>query len=162
MSGSFSEVSITTVPDGRWGAVASLFHRPIVDRLLAGALEVWEQAGIGGDRIEVIRVPGVWEVPLGLEWLLSKPNMRGLVALGLVLRGETEHDRWILQGTVSAVQSLALQHRVPIGFGILTCENLAQAEARAGGSVGHRGREAAWASLHMASLGLMFGGGVRS
>ncbi len=153
MSGTFPEMILQAPPGGRWGAVASLFHRQVVDRLLDGALEEWEQAGIQRDQVDVMRVPGVWEIPLALEWLTARADMKGMVALGLVLRGETEHDRWILEGVVQSIQSLTLRHRVPIGFGILTCQRLEQAEARAGGAAGNRGREAARACLMMASLG---------
>lgn len=152
MGGSFPDTTIEIQGDGPWGVVASIFHRPVVDRLLDGALDAWREAGVPASRVQVVRVPGAWEIPLALEILASRKDKRGLVALGVILRGETTHDRWIAEGVFHSLQSVILRHRIPIGLGVLTCESVAQAEARAGGSSGNRGAEAVKACLAMADL----------
>jgi 6,7-dimethyl-8-ribityllumazine synthase len=139
--------------DGRrFGLVASRFHEQLVDRLLAGALDCLAQHGAGGEAVEVVRVPGAWEIPQALGWLAGSGRFDALVALGLVLRGETPHFDFISAECSRGIGSVAERHGVPAAFGVLTCDTLDQAEARAGGSAGNKGWEAALAALEMADL----------
>lgn len=132
-----------------FAVVASRFNAEVVDRLLAGACAALERHGVDRDRIEVVRVPGAWEIPLALESLARSERFDGLVALGAVIRGETAHFEYVAGECSRGVMDVALRHELPIGFGVLACETLEQALARAGGAAGDKGEEAALAALEM-------------
>ena len=150
----------TTAPRGegrRFGVVASRYHEDVVDRLLAGAVDCLREHGVVSEAIEVARVPGAWEIPLTLHWMAASGRFDALVALGLVLRGETPHFDYVSAECSRGVAAVAERHGVPAAFGVLTCDTLAQAVARSGGERGelpeaNKGREAALAALEMADL----------
>jgi 6,7-dimethyl-8-ribityllumazine synthase len=132
-----------------FGLVASRFNAEVVDRLLEGARAALERHGVERDRIEVVRVPGAWEIPLALEALARSERFDGLVALGAVIRGETAHFEYVAGECSRGVMEVSLRHGLPVGFGVLACETLEQALARAGGAAGDKGEEAALAALEM-------------
>jgi 6,7-dimethyl-8-ribityllumazine synthase len=136
----------------RFGIVASRFHAELVDRLLDGATACLREHGVAGDGVAVVRVPGAWEIPVALHWLAARGRFDGLVALGLVLRGETAHFEYISAECSRGVAAVAERHGLPVAFGVLTCDTLEQAVARAGGVAGNKGWEAALAALEMAEL----------
>jgi 6,7-dimethyl-8-ribityllumazine synthase len=131
----------------RVGLVAARFNGEIVERLLAGALEALDRAGVAAADRVVVRVPGAWEVPVALETLAAGGGWDALVALGAVVRGETPHFDFVAGECSRGAMDVALRHRLPVGFGILTCEDREQALARAGGAAGNKGSEAALAAL---------------
>jgi len=134
----------------RVGLVASRFNGEIVERLLAGAVSALDQAGVGdADRV-VVRVPGAWEIPQALEALARRGGLDALVALGAVIRGETPHFDIVAGECSRGASEVALRHGVPVTFGVLTCDNLEQALARAGGDAGNKGAEAADAAIELA------------
>jgi 6,7-dimethyl-8-ribityllumazine synthase len=139
-----------TAVDGaglRVGVVASRFNGEIVDRLLAGALETLDRAGVAaGDRV-VVRVPGAWEVPVALAALAAEGGWDALVALGAVVRGETPHFDYVAGEAASGLQLAAIETGVPVSFGVLTTETLEQAEARI-----DRAADAVRSALEMAGL----------
>ena len=137
---------------GRFGIVASRFNRGVCDRLLAGALAALEDLGTDRDRIEVVRVPGAWEIPLALDELAATGRFDALIALGAVVRGETPHFEHICREASRGIAAVSERRRLPVGFGLLTCETMEQAEERAGGGAGNKGREAAEAAVEMATL----------
>lgn len=136
----------------RLGVVAALFNRHLVDPLLEGALDFLRHRGATDEDLWVVRVPGAWELPLALEELASSETCDALIALGVVIRGETAHFDYICTEASRGCQDVSLRHRIPIGFGLLTTENEEQALARAGGSAGNKGAEAAEAAVHMLRL----------
>lgn len=136
----------------RVGIVAARFHAAIVDRLLAGARETLTAHGVEPDQIFVVRVPGAWEIPIALDRLASLGQFSALVALGVLVRGGTLHFEVIAQECSRGIGEVALKYGVPVTFGVLTCETMAQAEARAGGAEGNKGEEAARAALEMAEI----------
>lgn len=136
----------------RFGVVASRFNQPLVDALLEGALACLREHGVAEEDVHVVRVPGAWEVPAALEALGRAGGYAALVALAVVIRGETAHFDYICAECARGVAEAGRRTGVPIGFGVLTCETRAQAEARAGGAKGNKGREAAAAALEMADL----------
>ena len=139
--------------DGRrFGIAASRFNGAIVDQLVAGALDCLQRHGTAPDAIEVVRVPGAWELPVALEWLAASGRYHALAALGLVLRGETPHFDYICGECSRGISRVTERHGVPIAFGVLTCDTVEQAAARAGGKAGNKGWEAALAALEMADL----------
>jgi 6,7-dimethyl-8-ribityllumazine synthase len=139
--------------DGRrFGLVASRFNGTLVDQLLAGAVDCLTRHGAGAEAVEIVRVPGAWEIPVALEWLAASGRFDALIALGVVLRGETPHFEYICGECSRGAARVADRHGVPVAFGVLTCDTPEQAAARAGGKAGNKGWEAALAALEMADL----------
>jgi 6,7-dimethyl-8-ribityllumazine synthase len=136
----------------RFGIVASLFNQRIVALLLDGALECLVDHGAAAADIAVVRVPGAWEIPQALEELAARGGVDALIAIGAVIRGDTPHFDYICAECSSGAGRVAGKYRIPVAFGVLTCDTTEQAEARAGGEGGNKGAEAALAALEMASL----------
>lgn len=136
----------------RFGIVASRFNGRLVDLLVDGAVDCLNRQGVEASGIHLLRVPGAWEIPLALEELAHSGDFDGLIALGIVIRGETSHFDYICSQASSGIERVSRKHRLPIGFGLLTCETTAQAEERCGGKAGNKGWEAAEAALEMADL----------
>ncbi len=136
----------------RFGVVAARFNGAIVERLVAGAVDALRRHGVAAEDILLVRVPGALEIPLALEELASAGEVDGLVALGAVIRGETSHYDYVCAQASAGIARVGADHRLPVGFGLLTCETTAQAAERAGGKAGNKGAEAAVAALEMADL----------
>ncbi|HET9766030.1 MAG TPA: 6,7-dimethyl-8-ribityllumazine synthase [Thermoanaerobaculia bacterium] len=136
----------------RFGVAASRFNGALVDQLLGGAVDCLQRHGTAGEAIEIVRVPGAWELPVALEWLAASGRFHALVALGVVLRGETPHFDYICGECSRGISRVTERHGVPVAFGVLTCDTVEQAAARAGGKAGNKGWEAALAALEMADL----------
>ena len=131
----------------RVGLVAARFNGEIVERLLEGAVEALDRAGVAAGDIRIVRVPGAWEIPVALETLAAAGGWDALVALGAVVRGDTPHFDFVAGECSRGAMDVALRHRLPVGFGVLTCDDREQALARAGGAAGNKGAEAAQAAL---------------
>jgi 6,7-dimethyl-8-ribityllumazine synthase len=136
----------------RFVVVASRFNARLADALVSGALDCLLRHGVGAADIRLARVPGAWEIPQALEELAAAGEVDGLIALGVVIRGETPHFDYICAECSRGIARVAERHRVPVGFGVLTCESAAQAAERAGGKAGNKGWDAALAALEMAGL----------
>ena len=137
----------------RFAVVASRFNSRVVEPLIAGAVDCLRRHGVEPGAIRLVRVPGAWEIPVALEELAAggdRPD--GLVALGAVIRGETPHFDYICAEASRGAARVAERHRIPVGFGILTCDTSEQALERAGGKAGNKGWDAALAALEMADL----------
>ncbi len=137
-------------PNGRRravGVVVSRYNGDITDRLLESALAELEERGVARDAIVVMPVPGAFELPLAAMALAKTRRYSCVVALGCVIRGETPHFDFVAGEAASGLQLAAIETGVPVSFGLLTCENREQAEARVG-----RGAEAARTALEMADL----------
>lgn len=131
------------------GIVFSTYNSNITQRLLDGSLKTLQAAGWDGPRVEILSVPGAWELPLAAQRLLQRSEMQAVVVLGAVIRGETTHDQHINRAVSQALMDLMLSSGKPVGFGLLTCNTLEQAIHRAGGNVGNKGCETAEAVLAM-------------
>src|SRR6266849_2919424 len=142
----------TTAAGFRFALVVSRFNSFITERLLAGALDALKAAGASGDHIEVVRVPGSFEIPLTAKKLASGGNADAVIAIGCVLRGETSHFDYIASEVARGVQLAQLDTGVPIIFCVLTCDTLEQAIDRAGLKGGNKGHEAGVAAVEMANL----------
>lgn len=136
----------------RFGLVAARFNGSIVERLIAGARETLLQNGILDEHIELVRVPGAWEMPAALDALANTGRFDALVALGAVIRGETPHFDYICSECAAGCARVTARTGLAVGFGVLTCDDAEQAAARAGGKAGNKGQEAAEAALEMAYL----------
>jgi 6,7-dimethyl-8-ribityllumazine synthase len=132
--------------------VASRFNESVVKKLVDGALEALVEAGVAFDDIDVIWVPGAWELPIAARWLVSTERYDGIVAVGAVIRGETAHFDYIAGEASRGLAAISAEFETPVGFGVLTCDTDEQAEARAGGAHGNKGWDAAMATLEMVDL----------
>jgi 6,7-dimethyl-8-ribityllumazine synthase len=146
------------VPSGngrRIVVLASRFNEDIVKKLVDGALEALLKHGVAFDDVDVVWVPGAWELPLAARLLLASERYDGLVAVGAVIRGETAHFDFIAAETSRGLADVSMQSETPVGFGVLTCDTEEQAAARAGGAHGNKGWDAAMATLEMVGLANM-------
>jgi 6,7-dimethyl-8-ribityllumazine synthase len=134
------------------GVVVSRFNGDITSRLLDGALDALADAGVARTSIDVMPVPGAFELPLGAMALARTRRYACVIALGCVIRGDTPHFEYVAGEAASGLQLAGLETGVPVAFGVLTCDNRRQAEARAGGELGNKGAEAARSGLEMADV----------
>lgn len=137
---------------GRWLVLGSRFNERVTDRLVEGAVAALVGAGVPERHVEVVRVAGALELPQAAARLLARPGWEGAVAVGAVVRGETPHFDHVSRESLRALMDVALETGVPVGLGVLTCDTLEQALARAGGEHGNKGSEAALAALEVARL----------
>ena len=136
----------------RFAVVASRFNESITQRLVDGALDALVRHGATFDDVDVVWVPGAWELPAAARRLLVSERYNALVAVGAVIRGETPHFNYVAGEASRGLADASREFDTPIGFGVLTCDDMAQAEARAGGAHGNKGWDAALAAMEMADL----------
>jgi 6,7-dimethyl-8-ribityllumazine synthase len=136
----------------RFAIAASRFNQEVVSKLVDGALETLVDKGVPMDDIDVVWVPGAWELPMAVRKLLSSDRYAGVVAVGAVIRGDTPHFEYVAGECARGLAQASAEFDTPVAFGVLTTDNDEQAEARAGGAMGNKGHEAAMAVLEMADL----------
>jgi 6,7-dimethyl-8-ribityllumazine synthase len=136
----------------RFAVVASRFNQVIVEKLVDGALDALVRHGVAADDVDVVWVPGAWELPIVARRLLSSERYDALVAVGAVIRGDTPHFDYVAGEASRGLATASVDFETPIGFGLLTCDNDQQAQERAGGAHGNKGWDAALAALEMADL----------
>ena len=146
LSGESSPVS------GRFAIVVSRYNDHITGKLLAGAVETLQAAGVADGDIDVAWVPGAWEIPLVAQRFAQSEEYIAVLCLGAVIKGETTHDEHINRQVSLSLGQIALATDVPVLFGVLTCNTVEQAIHRAGGNVGNKGVECAQAALEMVRL----------
>ena len=145
----------SAVPSGsrrRFAVVGSRFNESVTTKLVAGAVDCLLRHGAAPDDVDVVWVPGAWELPSAVGRLLAADRYDAIVAVGAVIRGETPHFDFVAGEAARGLASLQREFDVPIGFGLLTTDTEAQADARAGGAHGNKGWDAALAALEMAEL----------
>lgn len=145
------------LPLGRIAIVASRYNTSICNALVDGALGTLAAAGYAAESTPVYRVPGAWELSLGVKLVLEQEDVVAAIALGAVIRGETTHDEHINRAVSLSLMDLGLATGRPVAFGLLTCNTLEQAIHRSGGNVGNKGVEAADAVLEMLRLSTKIG-----
>src|SRR5579875_2090434 len=138
----------------RFGIVVSRWNAVITDRLLQGALDALLRSGAESTNIEIVRVPGAWEIPAAARTLAESKRFAAIITLGVLLRGETAHYEAIYTEVARGIGQSQQETGVPHAFGVLTCETLEQALDRAGLKAGNKGFEAAMAAIEMASIGV--------
>src|SRR4029077_2198069 len=136
----------------RFGIVVSQFNSFITDRLLAGALDALERSGAGEKQIEIVRVPGSFEIPLAAKKLAATGRFNSIICIGCILRGETSHYDYVASETARGIQLAQLDSGVPMAFCVLTCDTLEQAINRSGLKFGNKGFESALGAIEMARL----------
>jgi 6,7-dimethyl-8-ribityllumazine synthase len=145
----------TGAPEGsgrRVAVIAARFNEEITRKLVDGAMETLVARGVPFDDIDLIWVPGAWELPAAARAVAGTDRYSAIVAVGAVIRGETGHYDIIANEASRGLADIAREFEIPVGFGLLTCEDDAQAEARSGGAHGNKGSDAALAALEMADL----------
>ena len=132
--------------------ICARFNSFITDRLLAGALDALQRSGANMDEVEVLKVPGSWELPLVAKTLAKQQRHDAIVALGAVIRGDTPHFDHVCAQAASGLAAVPLETGVPVAFGVLTTNTVEQAIDRAGGKSGNKGFDAAITAIEMADL----------
>jgi 6,7-dimethyl-8-ribityllumazine synthase len=126
------------------------FYEDLAERLIAGAKEAFAEHGV--EDIEILDVPGAFELPLAASYAARSGRFAGVACLGAVIRGETDHYDFVCSETARGVMDVQLQSGVPCAFGVLTCDTMEQALARSGGGKRDQGRHAAEAVLALAAM----------
>jgi len=142
----------------RFAVLVSNFNAPVTEKLLRHCLQTLKEEGVPEKAVEVVRVPGAFELPVAAQALARAKKFDAIIALGCIIRGETPHDRYISQEVSRGLGQAALSTGVPVIFGVLTTLNEEQARARAGEGPRNKGREAALAALKMAGVFENLGG----
>ncbi len=138
--------------DLRLAVVVSRFNEIVTEPLLRGALATARDQGVGEDSLDIVRVPGAFELPQAARRLAGMGRYDAIVCLGAVVRGETPHFDYVCNEAARGITMVAQEFNLPVAFGVLTCDTMAQARARSGGSAGNKGDEAMRAALEMANL----------
>jgi 6,7-dimethyl-8-ribityllumazine synthase len=136
----------------RFAIVVSRFNSFITERLISGALDALHRSGASDDNVEVVRVPGSWEMPVAVSALLQQKRHDAIICLGAVIRGETPHFDYVAGEAAKGLAQTSLAMGVPVAFGVLTTNTLDQAIDRAGAKGGNKGFEAAMTAIEMANL----------
>jgi 6,7-dimethyl-8-ribityllumazine synthase len=132
--------------------VAARFNKDVVDKLVAGAREGFQRQGVAEDAVDLVWVPGSFEIPLVAQRLAGSGKYAAVVGLGAVIKGETDHYEYVCENAARGVMEAELATGVPVIFGILTCQTEELALARAGGKDGNKGLDAALAAIEMVNL----------
>ena len=143
------------VPSGqgrRYAVLVSRFNEQITSKLADGAMDALVRHGARSDDVDLVWVPGAWELPFAARRLLASERYDAIVALGAVIRGDTPHFDYVAGEASRGLARAGAEFELPIAFGVLTCDDMAQAEARAGGEHGNKGWDAALAAMEMADL----------
>ncbi len=139
--------------DGKkFGIVVARFNSFIADKLLEGALDSLSRSGAQGDDIDVVRVPGAFEIPLIAKKLAASGKYNAIICLGVVIRGATPHFDVVVNEVSKGSAQVGLESGVPVLFGVLTTETIEQAIERSGTKAGNKGAEVAVAAIEMANL----------
>jgi len=136
----------------KFAIVVARFNSVITDRLLAGASDALSRSGCNMDDVEIVKVPGSWELPIAVKTLAALHRHDAIIALGAVIRGDTPHFDYVAAHAASGLAQIPLETGVPVTFGVLTTNTMEQAVDRAGGKSGNKGFDAATTAIEMAHL----------
>ena len=137
---------------GRWAIVVGDFYKDLAERLVSGAKDAFDKAGVNPVNVDEFTVPGAFELPLAAMYLAESGNYDGVACLGAVVRGETDHYDYVCAEAARGIQNVQLATGVPTAFGVLTVNNMDQALARSGGGKRDQGAHAVEAIIHMARM----------
>ncbi len=138
--------------DLRFAFIAARFNDFVVEPLIRGALDALKRHGATDKQIEIVRVPGAFDIPIVARKLALSRRFDALIALGAVVRGQTPHFDYVAGECASGIARIALESGVPIAFGVLTTDTMEQAVDRAGGKAGNKGADCALVAIEMANL----------
>lgn len=143
---------VPSAEDMTFGIVVSEWNNNITDKLLEGAVEALIKHGASNSRIEIMHVPGSFELVAGAKMMVRKCNPDAVICIGSVIRGDTPHFDYVCSGTTHGIAELNLRYDIPFIFGLLTTDNLKQAEDRCGGRLGNKGTECAITAIKMVGI----------
>ena len=141
-----------TIRGARFGIIAARFNSFIVDSLVDGAIDTLKRHGAEDGSIQLVKVPGAFEMPLVAARMAAKKEYDAIIALGAVIRGGTPHFEYVAGECVKGLAAVSAQHDVPVAFGVLTVDTIEQAIERAGTKSGNKGVEAAMSAIEMVNL----------
>lgn len=141
-----------TLRDAKFCVLAARFNDRIVEDLVRGALDALRRHGVADSAVDLVRVPGAFELPLAAKKLARGRQYDAIIALGVVIRGATPHFDYVCGECAAGLNRVSLEFEVPIGFGVLTCDTVDQALERSGIKHGNKGADAALAAIEMVSL----------
>lgn len=136
----------------KFAVILSRFNEYIGENLLKGAIDCFEKHGVTKDNIDIIKVPGAFEIPVTADKLASTKKYSAIVCLGVIIRGATPHFEFVASSTSNGISQVALKHSLPVIFGVLTTDTIEQAIERAGTKAGNKGWDAAMTAIEMADL----------
>ncbi len=148
----YSKEEILNSADFKIGIVVSIWNDAITSNLLSGAIEALKDNGVLDENIVIKQVPGAFELPLGSQYLLSDASIDGVIAIGVVIQGETKHFDFVCSGATQGIMEVMLKFDKPVAYCLLTDNHIQQSIDRSGGIHGNKGVEAAIACLKMISL----------
>ena len=140
------------VKGGKFTLVVARFNSFIVDSLLSGAIDCLERHGANRKDIDIVRVPGAFEMPLAAQKIAKQGKTDAIIAIGAVIRGGTPHFEYVSGEATKGLAQVSLEHSVPVTFGLLTVDSIDQAIERAGTKAGNKGEEAALSAIEMVNL----------
>jgi 6,7-dimethyl-8-ribityllumazine synthase len=140
------------VRDARFAIVVSRFNSFIVENLLSGAIDTLKRHGADDKDMQIVRVPGAFEMPLVAQRLAATKSYDAIIAVGAVIRGGTPHFEYVAGECTKGLANVSMQYSVPVAFGVLTVDTIEQAIERAGTKAGNKGAEAALSAIEMVSL----------
>jgi 6,7-dimethyl-8-ribityllumazine synthase len=143
---------VLTIDGARFCIVLSRFNSFVVEQLVAGAVDTLVRHGANRSDIHLVKTPGAFELPLAVKRVAASGRYDAIIALGAVIRGGTPHFEYVAGECVKGLSSVALEHDVPVGFGVLTVDTIEQAIERAGTKAGNKGAEAALSAIEMINL----------
>jgi 6,7-dimethyl-8-ribityllumazine synthase len=145
-------IDLRSPPGARYAVIASRWNAEIVDALLDGARRAFAEHGVADEALDVLRVPGAWEIPMLAKRIAATGRHAAIVALGCVVRGETRHYEHVADECARGLMRVALDSGVPVLNGVLAVEDEADAWARAGGARGNKGADVALSAIEVAAL----------
>jgi len=148
----FSDAEREALAESEFAVCVATFYEDLAERMLNGAAEGFALGGVSEASVHTFRVPGAYDLPLAAKWCAESGRFAGIACLGVVIRGETSHYDFVCAEAASGIKRVNLDSGVPCGFGVITCETMEQALARADGSKRDQGRAAALAVMRMAAL----------
>lgn len=141
-----------TTPAGRFVLVAARFNHFVVEQLVNGACDAFKRHGVSDDAVDIVWVPGSFEIPLVAQRLAGSRKYAAVVCLGAIIRGDTDHYDYVAGGAANGIAQAALSTGIPVIFGVLTCDTVEQAINRAGLKSGNKGFDAASSAIEMVNL----------
>lgn len=139
-------------PDRKFAIVVSRFNDLITSRLVDGAVETIVRHGGDAAKVDVVSVPGSFEIPLAAQKLAQSKKYDAVICVGAVIQGSTTHHEYINSQVAAGIMSISRETGIPVTFGVITCESMEQALDRSGGKVGNKGTEATLAAIEMVNL----------
>ena len=141
-----------TIKGARFGLAVARFNSFVVEHLLEGAIDTLKRHGCDENDIEIVRVPGAFELPLAIQRMANSKKYDAIIALGAVIRGGTPHFDYVAGECVKGMATTMMQQEIPVSFGVLTVDTIEQAIERSGTKAGNKGGEAAVSAIEMVNL----------